>query len=79
MSNVKRNEGLPRYDVPVTGVVSPGTDGLTFLDLVWDQAPFADHAAFVAAVEATAQALLTPEQRETVVAAARSAEAELRV
>jgi hypothetical protein len=26
-------------------------DGCTFLDLVWSQAPFADHGAFVAAVE----------------------------
>lgn len=77
--NVKRNDGLPSYDVPVAGVTSPGTDGLTFLDIVWDQAPFANHAAFVAAVDATATTLLTPEQRATVVAAAQSAEVELRV
>src|SRR3569833_229346 len=33
--NRKRNDGLPRYDVPVAGIPSPGTDGPTFLDLVW--------------------------------------------
>ncbi|MDA0179467.1 glycoside hydrolase family 127 protein [Solirubrobacter phytolaccae] len=77
--NVKRDDDLPSYDVPVTGVVSPGDEGLTFLDVVWDQAPFASHAAFVAAVDAAAATLLTAEQRATVVTAAQSAEAELRV
>jgi hypothetical protein len=60
-------------------VTSPGDEGLTFLDIVWDQAPFASHAAFVAAVDAAAATLLSAEQRATVVAAAQSAEAELRV
>jgi hypothetical protein len=77
--NVKRDDNLPDYDVPVTGVVSPGDEGLTFLDIVWDQAPFSSHAAFVAAVDAAAATLLTAEQRATVVAAAQAAEAELRV
>ncbi|WP_218034260.1 beta-L-arabinofuranosidase domain-containing protein [Acrocarpospora corrugata] len=80
--NVKRNDGLPNYDVPVTGVQSPGTDGLTFLDVVWDNAPFKTHAAFVATVAETAAAFvaagsLTGEQRDTVVAAAESARSEL--
>ncbi|GIH25297.1 hypothetical protein Aph01nite_36070 [Acrocarpospora phusangensis] len=80
--NVKRNDGLPNYDVPVTGVPSPGTDGLTFLDVVWDKAPFATHAAFVTTVTETAEAfvtagLLTAEQKDTVVAAAVSARGEL--
>ncbi|MEV4721829.1 beta-L-arabinofuranosidase domain-containing protein [Micromonospora noduli] len=53
--NRKRNDGLPHYDIPVTGVPSPGTDGPTFLDLVWDQAPFATHGAFVSTVTRTAE------------------------
>ncbi|GAA0989559.1 hypothetical protein GCM10009555_073750 [Acrocarpospora macrocephala] len=80
--NVKRNDGLPHYDVPVTGVPSPGTDGLTFLDVVWDNAPFATHNAFVARVTQTAEAFvaagrLTSAQKDAVVAAAVSARAEL--
>jgi DUF1680 family protein len=81
--NVKRDDDLPNYDVPVTGITSPGDDGLTFLDIVWDQAPFANHGAFVSAVTATANAFagagtLTNAQRATVIAAAASAEQELR-
>ncbi|PZG13699.1 glycosylase [Micromonospora craterilacus] len=57
--NRKRNDGLPNYDVPVTGIVSPGTDGPTFLDLVWDKAPFASHGQFVSTVTQTAEAFVT--------------------
>jgi hypothetical protein len=83
VSNAKRNDHLPDYDVPVTGITSPGSDGLTFLDIVWDHAPFADHAAFVAAVTSTADAFVsagtfTQSARDIVVAAAVSAEQELR-
>ncbi len=56
--NRKRNDGLPDYDVPVTGIPSPGSDGPTFLDLLWDQAPFRNHGVFVAAVAATADAFV---------------------
>jgi uncharacterized protein len=81
--NVKRDDDLPNYDVPVTGITSPGNDGLTFLDIVWDNAPFASHAAFVAKVTETADSFvgkgtLTAAQRDTVVAAATAAEAELK-
>ena len=80
--NVKRNDGLPNYDVPVQGIASPGTDGLTFLDVVWDQAPFANQATFVAAVTATAsdfvsKGLLTSAQKTAVVSAANQAGASL--
>jgi DUF1680 family protein len=75
--NRKRNDGLPNYDVPVTGIVSPGTDGPTFLDLLWDQAPFASHDVFVAAVRRTAAALYSDSEREAIVAAADQARAEL--
>ncbi|NMO51868.1 glycosylase [Actinoplanes sp. TBRC 11911] len=75
--NRKRNDGLPNYDVPVNGIVSPGTDGPTFLDLLWDQAPFATHEAFVAAVRQTAAPLYTDTERDTIVAAANQARSEL--
>ncbi|KAH7039763.1 uncharacterized protein B0I36DRAFT_234595 [Microdochium trichocladiopsis] len=51
ITNRKRDDGLPAYNVPVQGVPAPGHDGLTFLDVVWDQAPFADHARFVSTVD----------------------------
>ncbi|KAK7420370.1 hypothetical protein QQX98_002793 [Neonectria punicea] len=80
--NRKRNDGLPNYDVPVTGIPSPGTDGPTFLDVVWDQAPFATHAAFVKVVTSTADAFVnagvyTAKERNIVVTKARKAEKEL--
>jgi uncharacterized protein len=61
-----------------------GDDGLTFLDQVWDGAPFASHGAFVQAVERVADTRvgagrLTPQERTAVVDAARRAEADLRV
>ncbi|MGN9911340.1 beta-L-arabinofuranosidase domain-containing protein [Phytohabitans sp. LJ34] len=81
--NRKRDDGLPRYDVPVTGIPSPGTDGPTFLDLVWDHAPFATHGAFVAAVTHTAEAFVaagvfTAAEKDLVVSRAAQADRELR-
>ncbi|WP_238006734.1 glycoside hydrolase family 127 protein [Dactylosporangium sp. AC04546] len=80
--NRKRNDGLPKYDVPVSGVTSPGTDGPTFLDLLWDQAPFTSHAQFVTAVTNLANAFVTAgvftaAEKDTVVAKAVSADREL--
>ncbi|GIF23769.1 DUF1680 family protein [Actinoplanes tereljensis] len=80
--NRKRNDGLPHYDVPVTGITSPGTDGPTFLDLVWDQAPFPTHQSFVTAVTDTATAFVTAgvftaAEKNAVVAAAVAANGEL--
>lgn len=80
--NYKRDDGLPHYDVPVQGVTSPGHDGLTFLDIVWDQAPFRDHGAFVSTVARTAddfaaKNLLTPAQKDAVISAAARARKEL--
>ncbi|MFD0525902.1 beta-L-arabinofuranosidase domain-containing protein [Paractinoplanes durhamensis] len=80
--NRRRNDGLPKYDVPVTGVISPGTDGPTFLDLVWDQAPFATHDRFVTAVTDTATSFVaagvfTAAEKNAVVAAAVAARADL--
>ena len=80
--NVKRDDGLPNYNVPVAGITSPGTDGLTFLDVVWDQAPFSHHGQFVSTVRRVAanfaaQGLFTSEQQDAVVSAAESARAQL--
>ncbi|TGJ87665.1 hypothetical protein E0Z10_g1097 [Xylaria hypoxylon] len=80
--NGKRNKGLPSYDVPVSGIPSPGTDGPTFLDLIWDQAPFATHKAFVEVVTSTADTFVaagvySAKERDTIIAKASQAEQEL--
>lgn len=84
VANRKRNDGLPNYDVPVSGIASPGADGPTFLDVVWDAAPFASHADFVDVVTSTADAFVkakvyTASERDVIVAKAGEAEAELAV
>ncbi|KAI2602619.1 acetyl-CoA carboxylase [Hypoxylon sp. NC1633] len=80
--NRRRDDGLPAYDVPVTGVPSPGSDGPTFLDLVWDRAPFDSHDAFVETVvdvaeEFVAAGVYTADERDAIVAKAGEAEEEL--
>jgi len=80
--NRERNDGLPKYDVPVMGVTTPGTDGPTFLDLVWDAAPFATHATFVQKVTSTADSfagagILSTQERDIIIAKAKLAEHEL--
>ncbi|KAI1170964.1 hypothetical protein F4777DRAFT_583404 [Nemania sp. FL0916] len=82
VANRKRNDGLPKYDVPVTGISSPGTDGPTFLDLLWDQAPFATHDAFVKAVTTLADSFVTAKvyssaERDAIVSKAGQADKEL--
>jgi hypothetical protein len=59
-----------------------GPDGLSFLDTVWDQAPFQDHAQFLSVVEGTARdwqagGVLTDSERAAIVDAARRAEGDL--
>lgn len=80
--NYKRDDNLPDYDVPVTGIPSPGDDGLTFLDVVWDGAPFANHGEFVSTVARVAEdflemGLFTAAEKDTVVSRAARAEREL--
>ncbi|MFU8850215.1 beta-L-arabinofuranosidase domain-containing protein [Micromonospora sp. SL1-18] len=80
--NYKRNDGLPNYDVPVAGITSPGADGPTFLDLVWDQAPFANHGDLQSAVARTADAFLkagifTAAEKDLVISSAARAKNEL--
>ena len=58
-------------------------DKLTFLDVVWDQAPFTDHRAFTAVVTRVAAewekaGRFTAQDRTAVIAAAGKAERELR-
>jgi uncharacterized protein len=62
----------------------PGANRLTFLEAVWDNAPFDSHARFVATVERiagehVAAGSMTAQERTTVVDAARRAESDLRV
>jgi DUF1680 family protein len=80
--NRKRDDNLPDYDLPVQGVTSPGDEGLTFLDIVWDQAPFRSHGSFLATVAHTAadfvqRGLFSVKEKGTVVSAAARAGAEL--
>ncbi|KAI1435890.1 hypothetical protein GGR50DRAFT_267848 [Xylaria sp. CBS 124048] len=82
VANRMRNDGLPNYDVPVQGITSPGTDGPTFLDLVWDQAPFGTHDVFVKAVTAVAgefakMGVYSDQERDVIIAKAGEAEEEL--
>ncbi|KAH6633707.1 hypothetical protein C7974DRAFT_453212 [Boeremia exigua] len=82
--NRRRNDGLPAYDVPVAGVPAPGSDGPSFLDVLWDAAPFGSHAEFVGEVEAVvgafvAAGVLTREEGGVVVRRAGEAEGELAV
>jgi hypothetical protein len=58
-------------------------DGLTFLDVLWDQAPFADYRQFRMAVGTIATewqqaGRLRPEERTAIVNAAARAERDLR-
>lgn len=80
--NRTRDDDLPRYDVPVAGVTSPGDDGLTFLDVVWDGAPFRTLGRFVSRVASTAEAfvargLMSELEKNTVVRAAGRSRDEL--
>jgi DUF1680 family protein len=82
VANRKRDDGLPDYDVPVEGIPSPGHDGPTFLDLVWDEAPFKTHGRFVWTVARTADSFVeagvfTDAERDQVVATAIRARDEL--
>jgi DUF1680 family protein len=80
--NHKRNDGLPRYDVPIANITLPGTDGPTFLDVVWDQAPFSTHDDFMRVVSSVADAFVaaktfTSTERDTIIKKASEAEKEL--
>jgi DUF1680 family protein len=76
----RRAEPVVVFGTSDSGVANRARgDGLTFLDVLWEQAPFASSGSFVAAVRALAEAwqaeaLLTSAERDRVVAAAVSAD-----
>jgi hypothetical protein len=80
---LRRREPTVVFGSVDSGVAnSAGPDGLTFLDTVWDQAPFGSHAEFLATVERTADdwegtGALTRMERTAIVDAARRAQADL--
>ena len=68
----------PFADEPHTPNV-PRSDGLTFLDVVWDQAPFPTRGQFLRTVERTSttwsnSGLFTQQQRQAVITAAAQAD-----
>jgi hypothetical protein len=82
---VGRNEPDIVFGSMDSGVANAsGPDGLTFLDAVWERAPFEDHGQFLSAVEQMAaewegSGVLTEADGAAVLDAARRAEADLRV
>jgi DUF1680 family protein len=71
----QRNEPTVTFAGQDSGVANPRRSGRTLLDEVWEQAPFADRAAFLAAVgevsaEYVAAGLLTARNRQKVLLAA---------
>jgi hypothetical protein len=82
---VKRHEPRIVFGSVDSGAPNPADpDGLTFLDAVWDGAPFRTHAEFVALVEELAEewegaGTLTALDRDAIVEAAQRAEEDLRV
>ena len=80
---VRRDEPQIVFGSIDTGVANQAGDkGLTFLDEVWSEAPFANHRQFVAAVTRIAGAWqqagrITPGDRSAIVAAAGKAERDL--
>jgi hypothetical protein len=82
---VRRHEPRVVFGPEEAGVDNRArADGVTLLDAVWDQAPFASHDELVAAVERVSEewqaaGLLVQGERDAVVSAAGRAEAALRV
>lgn len=77
---VRREEPTVMFGSVDAGVANARRDdGTTFLDAVWSSAPFANHRAFVAAVEKTAKAWsaegkLTPADQAAIVQASKKAD-----
>jgi DUF1680 family protein len=80
---VRRDEPKIVFGAIDSGVANRAADkGGTFLDVVWSEAPFANHRAFMTAVtRVTAEwqkaGKLTAQEQDAIVAAARKAEREL--
>jgi DUF1680 family protein len=81
---VRRQEPLIVFGSIDSGVPNPSReDRLTFLDVLWDEAPFANHQQFTSAVaRITAEwqkaGRFTAQERAAIVNAARKAERDLR-
>jgi DUF1680 family protein len=81
----RRNEPEVVFGSVDAGVANPARDdGRTFLDAVWDEAPFTSHDEFVTTVERTASEWtssgpLPAGSQNAIVDAARRAEADLQV
>jgi DUF1680 family protein len=79
----RRHEPAIVFGSVDSGVANPvGAEGLTFLDVLWSAAPFADHRSFVSAVERLVgewqgAGRLTAQEGRAVVEAAAQAEQEL--
>jgi hypothetical protein len=82
---IRRHEPRVVFGSIDAGVDNPSKgDGITLLDAIWAEAPFADHSTFVqtvarVSVEWQGDGKLTASQREAIVSAAGKAEADLRV
>jgi hypothetical protein len=82
---VRRNEPRVVFGSVDAGVENPAREsGLTFLDAVWDEAPFAGHEEFVNVVRRVArewqgEGLLTESAERAIVGAAERAEQALRI
>ncbi|MFK3979484.1 glycoside hydrolase family 127 protein [Micromonospora sp. NPDC050397] len=79
----RRTEPTVLFGTYDSGVENRERDGQTFLDLVWAQAPFANHQQFMKTVTAASanwvrQGDLTREERTAILAAATNAEDDLR-
>jgi len=76
----RRSEPLVVFGTADSGVPNrPRADGLTFLDVLWQQAPFATSARFLRAVRVLAdrwlsEGLFTQTERDRVMAAATRAD-----
>ena len=82
---VRRHEPGVVFGSVDSGVPNPaGVDGLTFLDAVWDEAPFENHGAFLSTVERIGRewersGSLSRDDGAAIIDAAEKAEADLRV
>jgi hypothetical protein len=80
---VRRHEPAIVFGSVDSGIANTKRDdGMTFLDVVWAGAPFANHGRFIAAVERTAAewragGLVTETERSAIGQAARRAERDL--
>ncbi len=80
---VRRNEPTIVFGTRSSGVPNRVSGGQGFLDAVWSQAPFADHAAFLAHVQQVSttwrgRGLLSQTEQTAVLNAAQAAEPDLR-